>query len=193
MGLPYNPYDPPKSYWEGPPEEAPDLLATRWQRLGGAIVDTFFDGFMAWIPAVLLHAASLDPFPKPAGKQVSWMPSPLLMLLFSALPTAIQWWLIARSGQSVGKKLAETRIVTLDGTVAGFVHGVALRWMPRLALSIVDTLMATFAPWAMLVKTAVSGAISLVLVADPLFIFGPDKRCVHDYIAGTRVVRTRRR
>ena len=45
---------------------------------------------------------------------------------------AVQWWLVASRGQSLGKMALGTRIVRLDGSAAGFWSGVALRrWWVR--------------------------------------------------------------
>jgi uncharacterized RDD family membrane protein YckC len=188
MGLPYNPYDPPQAYWEPPREDGTLPLASRWQRLGASLLDSLFDGVLGWGPALLLHSAGLDPFPRTSGATISWMPSALLLVCMSFVPNGFQWWLISRSGQSIGKKVVGTRIVTLDGQVAGLMHGVVLRWFPQLTLTIVNTIVTTFAPWTKLLKGLFSGIISAIVLFDPLFIFGSEKRCIHDYIAGTRVV-----
>jgi uncharacterized RDD family membrane protein YckC len=80
-----------------------------------------------------------------------------------------QSYFIATRGQSVGKMLLKTRIVALDGSPASFVKAVLLRtWLFILIAQV---------PWA--------GGGS---VLGALLIFGPDRRCLHDYVAGTRVV-----
>jgi uncharacterized RDD family membrane protein YckC len=89
-----------------------------------------------------------------------------------ALGIAIyQWVLISRTGQSLGKKWTGIRIERLDGGAMTFGTGVFLRnWVPKLIGSV---------PY-------MGGLFWLV---DCLFIFRHDRRCVHDHIAGTRVVR----
>jgi uncharacterized RDD family membrane protein YckC len=85
-----------------------------------------------------------------------------------------QWVLISRTGQSLGKKWTGIRIELLAGSPVNFTTGVVLRnWVPKF-ISMVPYLGMFF---------------SLV---DALFIFREDRRCVHDHIAGTRVVRTKR-
>ncbi len=82
----------------------------------------------------------------------------------------VQWYLIANRGQSLGKMVAKTRSELLDGGAVGFLHGVALRaWIP-LAIGFVPPF---------------GGIFGLI---DPLFIFGKRRRCLHDLIAGTKVV-----
>jgi uncharacterized RDD family membrane protein YckC len=95
-----------------------------------------------------------------------------LLCLLAILAIAIyQWVLISRTGQSLGKKWTGIRITLLDGSPVSFSTGVALRnWVPKLMGSV-----------------PVLGA--LFQLVDCLYIFRDDRRCIHDHIAGTRVVR----
>ena len=92
-----------------------------------------------------------------------------------ALGVAIyQWILIARTGQSLGKKWTGIRIERIDGVRITFGAGVVLRnWVPK-------------------VMGAVPYLGMLFHLIDCLFIFREDRRCLHDHIAGTRVVRHQR-
>ena len=92
-----------------------------------------------------------------------------------ALGIAIyQWNLIARTGQSLGKKWTGIRIERIDGSRITFGTGVVLRnWVPKV--------MGAFPYLGMLFH-----------LIDCLFIFREDRRCLHDLIAGTRVVRQQR-
>ena len=95
--------------------------------------------------------------------------------LLGALGIAVyQWVLISRTGQSLGKKWTGIRIERIDGSRVDFGSGVFLRnWLPKLIGAV---------PYL--------GAIFHMI--DCLFIFRDDRRCIHDHIAGTRVVRHRR-
>ena len=94
--------------------------------------------------------------------------SPEAYGLALAMPLVVaQAILVSWRGQSVGKLVVRTRIERADGQRVGFVHGVLLR----------SWLMA----W-------LNGA-SLVFLLDSLFIFGRRRRCLHDWLADTRVVR----
>ncbi len=75
-------------------------------------------------------------------------------------------------GQSVGKQACSSRIVGIDGQRAPLVRAVVLRTWAPLALPML--------PW-------VGGLLAAV---DVLFVFRRDRRCLHDLVAGTRVVRT---
>lgn len=78
-----------------------------------------------------------------------------------------QWILIATTGQSLAKKWLGIRIVRLDGSELGFLYGVVLRsW-------VIEFIGALFSP---------------VALVDALLIFGDERRCLHDHLAGTKVV-----
>jgi uncharacterized RDD family membrane protein YckC len=75
--------------------------------------------------------------------------------------------IVTKHGQTIGKKLVGTRIVrkdTLDN--GGFVINVLWRGLLNGLLSI----------------------IPLYFLADCLFIYRDDRRCIHDILAGTIVV-----
>jgi uncharacterized RDD family membrane protein YckC len=93
--------------------------------------------------------------------------SVLMVLAFSIY----QWYLIATTGQTLAKRWLGIMIVRTDGSPCGFVNGVLLRnWVIYVLLS--------FLPFVNY----------LVWLIDALMIFGDERRCLHDHIAGTRVV-----
>jgi uncharacterized RDD family membrane protein YckC len=188
----YNPYAPPAAPIAVPVPVAGEP-ATRSRRLAGAIVDGLFDLAFQMAPAMVLRGIGLDVFPRAPvhGAFAKAMPSGVLMQLCFLLPAAVQWTLIARTGQSLGKKAVGTRIVTNDGRTAGFVHGVLYRAGPKYLLSLISTVLgAIHAPE--LHSAAVGGVIGALFLADWLFILRGDVRCIHDHIAGTHVVRAPR-
>lgn len=83
-----------------------------------------------------------------------------------------QGWLLATTGQTVGKRWLKLRVVLVDnGQPPGWLRGVFLRHVLMPALAVVTC-----------------GLTQAVAVFDPLLIFRNDRRCLHDLIAGTRVV-----
>ena len=80
-------------------------------------------------------------------------------------------WLVTR-GQTVGKRLVGVRIVDA-GTreVVPLVKSYGLRFIVVQAI------------------TQVPFVGPILALVDPLFIFGERRRCLHDYLAGTIVVR----
>lgn len=88
----------------------------------------------------------------------------------------LQSILIAVRGQNLGKLLVGARVVRVDnGAPAGFARGVLLRF--ALPVSMIFLLNLAF-PLGF-----------LFLLIDYCFIFRADRRCLHDLIAGTKVVR----
>ena len=179
-----NPFAPPATDIEaaGAPssvDAATVNLATRWQRFGGAFVDGLIIG-VATAPAYLGVAEGT--FAKTAtGTKGS------ALLLFSmtgmwgliagALLLAVgivNWTLLASRGQSLGKIAAGTRVVMLDGSRAPFTKVVVLR-----------TWIFQFLPYI----PGLNSLAGLVGLIDVLFIFRADRRCLHDQLAGTKVVR----
>jgi uncharacterized RDD family membrane protein YckC len=80
----------------------------------------------------------------------------------------IQGWMQAVRGQSIGKSLLRLRVVpsTSDDEPPGFVSGVIVRWLLM---------------W-------LSYLIIIPAVVDFFFLFRDDRRCLHDYLADTRVI-----
>jgi uncharacterized RDD family membrane protein YckC len=93
------------------------------------------------------------------------------LVLAMLLPLNVyQWYLISKQGQTLGKKWLGIRIVKLDGSPVDFVSGVVMRsWLVGLM---------GFVPY-------LGGCFRLV---DYLMIFTDERRCLHDQIAGTKVV-----
>jgi uncharacterized RDD family membrane protein YckC len=83
---------------------------------------------------------------------------------------AIQYHFLKSTGQTIGKKVAGTRIVTMDG-----------RKPP-----INDLMFKRYAFVSVLGLIPIAG-IFLPLV-DALMVFRADHRCLHDLVAGTHVV-----
>lgn len=86
----------------------------------------------------------------------------------------LQAVLLSSRGQSLGKILTGIRIVRVrDGSQAGFVQAFLLRGVIPGAIELIPILGGLF--W----------------LVDVCFIFGNERRCVHDLIAGTKVVKAK--
>lgn len=148
-------------------------LAGRWQRLGAVLLDSII-GFIFCLPggAMMMAAGALSARSgrnPNAALMVAGMG--VLGLCILAL-LAIQIYLLVTRGQTIGKKLLDIKIVTYpDEANPGFVKA----WLLR---SFVNGLIAGV--------PVLGGIYSLV---DICFIFRDDKRCIHDLIAGTQVVK----
>ena len=83
-------------------------------------------------------------------------------------------YLLHNYGQTIGKRLVGTRIVSAtDNQIVPLGKIFALRFVPMQLISIVP----------------VVGTI--IPLIDVLFIFRDDRRCLHDLIAGTKVIKAR--
>jgi uncharacterized RDD family membrane protein YckC len=91
--------------------------------------------------------------------------------------------LVYRYGQTFGKRRLGIRVVRTDGSRVTFGRFVALRWLGLVVLGAVVGAMA--AAFGLLHSPLVQYSVSLI---DGLLIFGAARRCLHDYIADTRVV-----
>ncbi len=93
--------------------------------------------------------------------------APVLGWLYFVAILVFQMYLLSKDGQTIGKKVMDIRIVKVDtGENRGFVTNVLVRT----------------------ILNGLIGIIPLYGLIDILFIFRGDKRCIHDLIAGTKVV-----
>lgn len=138
------------------------ILASRMKRLFARLLDVLFGLISALVPGFILtfiSGGSFDPEPFLLGAVVG-------IISF----VIYQWYLLATTAQTIGKKYLKIKIVNKDGEQAGFFVNVVLReW--------VMALIGIF--------PAIGGIIQIV---DILFIFRDDRKCIHDLIAGTVVI-----
>src|SRR5262245_27142120 len=125
-----NPYDPPASSLARTPAHSAEL-ASRWQRLFGRLIDSLLAEALQ-IPLFL--TLGLEGFLKlardPDRMRELYVGSPagLVWTMGGFALGALNWYLVATRGQTLGKIVAGTRIVRLDGTPVGFIDGVLLRY-----------------------------------------------------------------
>lgn len=141
-----------------------------WSRLFASIIDgiavtvSIVAGFLALYYASLNGVtAQIRPI-----DEMSWQQLSLLFGPISALHL-LQWGLLSVRGQTIGKFVCLIRVVTLSGRRAGFFRAVLIR-------DVTSNIFRSVIPFFGLI--------------DVLFIFGSSHRCVHDYMAGTKVVNT---
>lgn len=170
MGEPENPYQPPTAALpDSPPlQEGEPSLASRGQRLGGAMLDGVI--MLALIMPLQWAAGMFDKWP---NVQPSWSEQLLWNAIGFCILLLVQSYFWATRSQSIGKIAAGTKIVTLDGERASVGHIILRRVIPLTLL------------------TAIPFVGQWLPSLDALLIFRKDRRCLHDHIAGTRVVRVR--
>lgn len=160
----------------GSPSGATDL-ASRGVRFGAALVDGIAILLCRLPTSIAIGSALSDSIA--AGEQPTF--TELMSLVADSMSKSypfliglvvLQGVLLSTRGQSLGKIATGIRIVRVrDGSKAGFVHAFLLRGFIPGAIELIPFLGVLF--W----------------LVNVCFIFGPEKRCVHDYIAGTKVVK----
>ena len=145
------------------------VLAGRGTRLGAHIVDSLLYAGSIIPGAILLGIGAGN------NQDVAIGLGAALMGLCALGFLIFQVYLISTSGQSLGKRWLGIKIVKVDGTEPGFVHG----WLLRGFLMYILTTVLN-------VATMVLG--SVLGLVNVLMIFGDERRCLHDHIAGTKVI-----
>jgi uncharacterized RDD family membrane protein YckC len=137
-------------------------LADVGTRFIGFIVDTLLY-IPVLIPAVILQVVI-------GGEEAT--PLVLIAIAVGMLGLGIvQCYLIATRGQSIAKRLLGIRIVRTNGSPVNFMHGVVLR------------------SWLIAFLTNIPLVGFIVALVDWAMIFGADRRCLHDRLADTTVVK----
>ena len=158
-----NPYAPPEA--DVTVSES-SSLASLGLRLGGAIIDTII-ALAVLFPLMYLtgYWESAMAGEQTVADTVLWAITGVVAFL------VVHGYLLANYGQTVGKRLVGTRIVSVqDDKILPFGRVIGLRYLPL---------------WVVSQVPAIGPLLGII---DVLFIFRRDRRCVHDLIAGTKVV-----
>ena len=168
---PFNPYAAPETSGfatensaNGPP------LATLGQRFGGAFIDGLL---MLPLIAVVLYLTASSAVAAPGGAA----PEVPFMMTLMTVPISIAWFLIlhgyllATKGQTIGKMAVGTQIVDAQ-------TGALVPLLPLFLKRNVSMQALAMIPF-------VGNVIALI---DALMIFRASRKCLHDDIAGTKVI-----
>ncbi|MDQ8201235.1 RDD family protein [Pelagicoccus enzymogenes] len=151
---------------EVPVSEQTKRLASRWSRLGASLLDGLI--IMVFTVPTMYFTGGFDGIHE--GVQPSIGYNLAIGLLGFVVFLLINFKFLKNDGQTVGKKIVGIRIVDLAGNQAILGQHLLKRYA------------VYFLP----------GQIPLVgqffSVVNILFIFGNQKRCIHDYAGGTKVV-----
>jgi uncharacterized RDD family membrane protein YckC len=165
-----NPYAAPSAPLDPPRERAParQRLAKPAARLKAVLVDRFI-ALLPILLAILVFSGVLSATDQDGGGALG-----IAMLVVTASwlvgITGYQLYLLTTTGQTLGKRWFGVRVVRVDGQPLTFGGVVVMRAALPLLLSVIPGL---------------GGVFSL---ADALFVFRDDARCIHDLMAGTKVV-----
>lgn len=166
-------------------------LAGHGARIGAAFINLAVYFFSMMPGAVMGARRMMEEFPEmrqgkfiPPDRIAQMDPGVLLQmaaLVYGGVGIAIllQAVLIGFTGQSLGKLLVGVRVVRVDGAKAGFVRAALLRY-----------LLPVFFFFMLLLIPFVGILLALAYLAVDLgFMFRADRRCLHDLVAGTIVVK----
>lgn len=159
-------YAPPKAQVADVRADGGLELAGRGARFVAVLIDFIVLMAAFWVVSLVTPWNIFKPDPDPGFRQ-----EVLAALGSLVVFLVIQAWPLIRRGQTVGKIVMGLRIVRRDGSTASPLHVLVLRYLLPYLL----------APFTVLVM--------IYSLVDALFIFRADRRCVHDLIADTIVVK----
>ncbi len=143
-------------------------LASLSERLLGAILDGLI--MLALILPIMFMGGY---FQAAMSGQMPGIGTQLLYTLIGfAVFCVVQAYPLSQTGQTWGKRVMKTRIVDLSGAQPSLTTLLARRYLP------------------VQVAAAVPILGNVLVLVDSLLIFRADRRCGHDLIAGTRVIKT---
>jgi uncharacterized RDD family membrane protein YckC len=161
-------YAPPQAVVEDiEPEAGGIVLATRMRRFWASMIDV---AIAAVIIGLLAYFSPWNPW---ADMETAnpWAPAPVDALVQFGIFVAVHGWLLATRGQTAGKAFLGIRVVRGDGGRAGAGRLIGIRYGVGAVLMVIPMIGQVYA------------------LVDVLFIFGRKRRCLHDLIADTIVVR----
>lgn len=163
----YDPYRPPAAELSSPDAQEFSELATRGSRLAAR----FVDGLLYMAPVVPLFVVMPSSNSVEAVGDEVVLGLSILLLLGLAVIFFVNLYHLSKTGQTLGKKAMAIRIVRYNGQQASLGRIFFLRMLTPGLLGAIPF---------------VDGLFSLV---DALAIFGEERRCIHDHIADTSVIK----
>lgn len=161
-----NPYASPNAAIVDIPSDGPEL-ASFGLRLLGAIIDGLIM-MMLIVPLMFATGYISDIM---AGKQPDFLDNLKMGAMGFVVFLLVQGYFLNASGQTIGKKILGTKIVTLDNEKPEFVKLILMRYLTIHAISQIPVIGAIFG------------------LVDAIFIFfGNQRQCLHDRFAGTKVI-----
>ena len=162
-----NVYSTPQSQLVDQVDDSEKPLASRWARLGASIIDSII--MMVILLPVMYLTGGFDGIME--ERQPGFVYSLGMGVLGAVVFFVINYRFLIANGQTIGKKVLEIKIVDLNGNVPVF--------QPQLLIRYAVYFLPAQVPFA--------GQIFNLI--NILFIFTKEKRCIHDLVAKTKVVK----
>lgn len=165
-----NPYAPPQAVVLDVADPAAGiLLADRSTRLGASLLDGLIVGVMVYLP--LFAGAFIGGSAQAQGSDDAGNTGMGIALALALVGFAAWLWLTIKclkaDGQSIGKKACGIKMVRSDGSPVSLSRVIWLRNVVNMILAVVP----------------------MYGIIDALFIFGESRRCIHDHLADTLVIK----
>ncbi|MDR0184790.1 RDD family protein [Lysobacter arvi] len=160
-----NPYAAPNATIVETDAGVPARKAERSTRLLAALADGFI-GVPLWLP--LFFGAAMAS--SPDGNRMAGIVLIAVGVIGLIALVVVQLVMLARHGQTIGKRWQGIRIVRSNGERIGFGRILGLRMIAPGVVGAIPFLGAVFS------------------LANILWIFGEERRCLHDYFADSIVV-----
>jgi len=148
------------------PSSENNALASRWKRLWASMLDGLIMSTVTM--PVMYFTGGFDGISK--GIEPSFEYSLMIAGLGIAVFIIINIKLLVNNGQTIGKKVLGIKIVDLEGN------------LPDLKKHLLKRYAVYFLPGQIPVGGQIFSMINI------LFIFGKEKRCIHDLVADTKVI-----
>jgi len=141
--------------------------ASRWFRLWASIADTII--MLLFLLPLMYFTGMFDSLSNPDAPEPSALVQGGVALAGFAFFALLNFYFLYRDGQTLGKKLANIKIVTLNDEPIKVSH-ILKRYGFYWGIGYIP------------------GVGDLLGIINVLLIFGKQKRCGHDLVAGTRVI-----
>jgi uncharacterized RDD family membrane protein YckC len=177
-----NPYSAPATAFKPTGVTIPFVKASRLRRLGAFAIDAALSSAPLLLFMAIAHFRD-----NPGQFSMSLIAGVGAVTLLAIAVFVVQVVLLVRNGWTIGKRALRIKIVRTNGESVDLLRALVTRmWLPGM----LSMLPFCFIPLILLVFAHYVAWIPLVLwLVDPLLIFGRARRCGHDYIADTIVVK----
>lgn len=159
-----NPYQAPRSAIR--PRNGGDMptevLAGRGARLAAVLID-----YLCMVAVSIPGFAGFLYIEMPGADTAAGELVTLAFVMGLGILSVVQGIYIVRDGQTLGKKMMKIRIVDhVDGSIPRWPRILGMRYVLNMALR----------------------QIPFYFLVDAVLIFGEEQRCIHDHLAGTKVI-----